>query len=55
MSTEQEKALIAHLENLTHQLVHVHDLGHEDKVSLLDSLCEVKRQFGLAEEMVDKT
>lgn len=55
MTDTQEKALLKHLENLTHQLVHVHDLGHEDKVGLLDSLCDVKREFGVAEEMTDKT
>lgn len=55
MNEEQEKALLKHLENLTHQLVHVRDLGHEDKVGLLDSLCDVKRAFGVAQEMPDKT
>lgn len=53
MTKEQEASLIKHLENLTHDLVHVRDLGHDDKVGLLDSLCEVKRQFGIVEPVAE--
>lgn len=55
MTTEQEKALVKHLENLTHNLVHVRDLGHDDKVGLLDSLCDVKRAFGIVEPVAEPT
>ena len=56
MSAEQEKTLVKLLESITHCLVQtVRDLGHDERVHLLDELCAVKREFGVAEEMPDKT
>lgn len=55
MTKEQEAVLVKHLENLTHNLVHVRDLGHDDKVGLLDSLCDVKRAFGIVETVAEPT
>lgn len=56
MNAEQEKSLIKLLESITHCLVQtVRDLGHDERVHLLDELCAVKREFGIVEEITDKT
>jgi hypothetical protein len=56
MTREQEKALLDLIEHLTHAVVEdCPGVEHAAKVGLLDDLCEVKRQFGIENPVLEST
>lgn len=55
MTEPQLQSTIELLSSLTHAVVRTCAVKHEEKVEMLDKLCEVKRQFGVQEPVGEPT